>query len=421
MKERLLLCLRNLARHGWRTRIILLIALFGSFLTFLFENLIEDVSRKQSDMFGRSFSGHFMVVHRDIEMGSSFGFYHYEPEEMLQPDEIASVKQFLSGIPEVSGSQERIVFGGLLYAANDSERGFRGVAMDMAAYNRNFTDLYYQRGTPLAAGETDACAASWYEYQRDKIVDVGKRYVFLVPNRDGEFVDRFVTVKGGIDYRTMPRDVMGLSAVFFDLDGYRSMVGYTRPLASEVVGFLRDARSAGRVLPRIDAFLRQNHPRLKVVSWREYAPIFAEIVLGFDVMMKAVEAVLLAICVLLVVKLTTFSIIERYSEIGTMRALGFSRADIALQFALEGFLIIAAGSIVGFLLAGGLISLFHATGVKNSVTFFAWVIGDGFRPSLHAGKVLAVAAVFAAVAVLAPLLPALQGARLSILRTLEKR
>jgi putative ABC transport system permease protein len=199
------------------------------------------------------------------------------------------------------------------------------------------------------------------------------------------------------------------------------MVGYTRPLASEVVGFLRDARSAGRVLPRIDAFLRQNHPRLKVVSWREYAPIFAEIVLGFDVMMKAVEAILLAICVLLVVKLTTFSIIERYSEIGTMRALGFSRADIALQFALEGFLIIAAGSIVGFLIAAGLISVFHATGVKNSTTFFAWVIGDGFHPSLHAAKVAAVGAVFAAVAVLAPLLPALQGARLSIFRTLEKR
>ena len=58
--------------------------------------------------------------------------------------------------------------------------------------------------------------------------------------------------------------------------------------------------------------------------------------LGFDVAMKAVETILLAICVLLVVKLTTFSIIERYSEIGTLRAIGFSRSDITLQFTLEG-------------------------------------------------------------------------------------
>jgi hypothetical protein len=51
-----------------------------------------------------------------------------------------------------------------------------------------------------------------------------------------------------------------------------------------------------------------------------------------DVMMKTVEAILLAICVLLVIKLTTFSVIERYSEIGTLRALGFSRAEIVFQF-----------------------------------------------------------------------------------------
>jgi len=37
--ERLQLCIKNLGRHGWRTRILLLIALFGSFLTFLFENI----------------------------------------------------------------------------------------------------------------------------------------------------------------------------------------------------------------------------------------------------------------------------------------------------------------------------------------------------------------------------------------------
>ena len=419
--ERLLLCIKNLGRHGWRTRILLLIALFGSFLSFLFENISEDISRKQSDMFGRSFSGHFRILGKDIETKNTFGYYHYEPEEMLQPEEIASVKQYLAGLPEVSGAQERIVFSGVFFGANDAEKGFQAVAMDMTAFNREFTDLYYAKGFPLTAGETNACAASWYDYQRDKIVDVGSRYVFLLPNRQGEFVDRYVTVKGGIDYRTMPKEAFGLSGMYFDLAGFRDMVGYTEPLASEVVGFLRDPRTANEVLPRIDAWLHQSHPRLKVVSWREYAPIFAEMVLGFDVMMKTVEAILLAICVLLVVKLTTFSIIERYSEIGTMRALGFSRTDIAFQFALEGFLIVAAGALLGFLLSAGVIAFFHATGVKNSLTFFAYVVGDGFRPSFHAARIVAVGSIFLAVAVLAPLFPAIRGGRLSILTTLEKR
>jgi hypothetical protein len=372
-------------------------------------------------MFGRAFSGHFRVLREEIETESTFGYYFFEPEQMLEPGEIASTLEFLAGIPEVSGAQERIVLTGLFFGENDKEQSFQGVAMDMPGYNRNFTDLVYAKGEPIETGETGACAASWYEYEENKTLEVGRDYVFLLPNRNGEFVDRFMKVKGGIDFRTMPKDVMGLGSVYFDLEGYRSLVGYEEPLASEVVGFLHDARSASRVLPRIAAFLEERHPRLKVVSWREYAPIFAEIVLGFDVMMKAVETILLAICILLVIKLTTFSIIERYSEIGTMRAIGFSRADIAFQFALEGSLTIAAGSAIGFLLGAGVIAAFHATGIRNSLTFFAYIVGDGFRPGFHPPKIAAVVAVFFAVAVLAPLLPALHGGRLSILKTLEKR
>ena len=293
--------------------------------------------------------------------------------------------------------------------------------MNMGEFQENFTDLYYAKGVPLVPGEQGTCAPSWYEYGKEKNLVVGNRYVFLLPNREGEFVDREILAKGGLDYHSMPKDAFGVSNIIFDLDGFRSMVGYTEADATEVIGFLRDARTSNRVLPQIQAWLDQNEPRLKVVSWRVYAPIMAEIVLGFDVAMKAVEAILMAICILLVVKLTTFSIIERYSEIGTMRAIGFSRADVAFQFTLEGFLAIAAGAAAGFILAAVLIGVLHATGVHNRTIFWSYMIGNGFEPSFHAYKVIRVILAFIGVAVLAPLLPAIQGGRLSILRTLEKR
>jgi hypothetical protein len=419
--ERLSLCLKNLERHGWRTRIILLISMLGAFLAFVSENLIEDISRKQSDMFGRAIAGHFRIVDSRIEMAGTFGFYSYEPDEMLSPSEIASVKTFLAGLPGVTGSRECIFFNGLFYGSNDTERGFSAIAMDMESYNRDFTDLYYARGEMLKAGDADACAATWYDYERDKTLDVGSSYVFLLPNREGEFVDRKIKVKGGIDYHSMPRENVGFNGLYFDLDGFRKAVGYQEALASEVVGFLADARAEAKVLPRIAAFLAREHPNLKVVSWSEYSPVISEIVTGFDAMMKGVDAILVVICVLLVVKLTTFSIIERYSEIGTMRALGFTRSDITLQFALEGFLIIASGALAGFALGAGLITVLHATGVSNSIDVLAYLIGYGFRPQLHWDKIAAVAAVFMAIAALAPLFPAMRGGRLSILRTLEKR
>jgi len=100
----------------------------------------------------------------------------------------------------------------------DKEQGFSAVAMDMSAYNRDFTDLYYAKGEALKSGDADSLAASWYEYEQDKSLAVGSSYVFLLPNRNGEFVDRYLTVKGGIDFRTMPKDAFGMSGLYFDLE-----------------------------------------------------------------------------------------------------------------------------------------------------------------------------------------------------------
>jgi hypothetical protein len=68
-----------------------------------------------------------------------------------------------------------------------------------------------------------------------------------------------------------------------------------------------------------------------------------------------------------------------------------------------------------------LIAVLHRTGVPNTLTFFQYVIGRGFNPSFHPAKILRAAAVFTGVAVLAPLLPALGGGRLPIVRALERR
>ncbi len=419
--ERLALCLRNLGRHGWRTRIILFIAFFGAFLTFVFENLIEDLAVKQSDMFARGAAGHFRVLHRDVETRNSFGYYYCEPADLLAPEQVESVKSFLSAQPEVSGCEERIVFFGVLYGAQDEEHGFPGLAMDMEHFDRNFTDLFYARGRPLPHGQEDLCAASWYEYEESKTVAVGSSYVMLLPSPDGGYLDRLVTVQGGIDFKSLPRENLGFGGMYFDLQAFRAMAGYSRASATEVIGFLKDARSERPLLERLRRFLAAEHPDLQAVSWRYYAPIFGEIVLGFSVALKFVEAILLGICVLLVIKLTSFAVMERYGEIGTMRAMGFGRADIVFQFTLEGFLAIAAGVAVGFAVGAALIAVLHRTGIANSLTFFQYVIGRGFYPSFHPPKIMRVAAVFLAVAVLAPLLPALGGGRLPIVRALERR
>ena len=291
-------------------------------------------------MFGRASTGFpdRRLEHRD---GEHLRLLPTKPEEMLKPDEIASVKAFLAKQPEVTGSRERIVFAGCCTARAIGARIRRHRDGHGDLRSRLHRSLLCER-LQVGTGEADACAASWYEYEQEKYVDVGSRYVFLLPNREGEFVDRFITVKGGIDFRTMPKTrwASARSTSIWTASAQRSATRKPTPPRSSASSPTRARRQGPAAGGR---FLAKEHPRLKVVSWREYAPIMSEIVVGFDVMMKSIEAILILICVLLVVKLTTFSIIERYSEIGTMRALGFTRTDITWQFALEGFLVVAAG------------------------------------------------------------------------------
>ena len=104
MMERLALCLRNLGRHGWRTRIIVFIAFFGAFLTFVFENLVEDIAVKQSDMFARGTAGHFRIVHRDVETRNSFGYYYCEPRGLPEP----RADRLAQGLPGRPAGGERL-------------------------------------------------------------------------------------------------------------------------------------------------------------------------------------------------------------------------------------------------------------------------------------------------------------------------
>src|SRR5262249_56858012 len=112
---------------------------------------------------------------------------------------------------------------------------------------------------------------------------------------------------------------------------------------------------------------------------------------------------------------TMYAIVaSRTREIGTLRALGFSRRSILAAFLLESVLLALAGGAVGCLLAFPMNGFSTGTGQTQSFSEIAF----NFRitpPILLGGMVFALA-----MGAVGGLLPAVRGARLPITRALRE-
>ena len=419
--ELLSIAFKNIKKHLWVSQFILVIAFFASFLTVFFESMVESLAKKQNQMFAYSFSGHFMITDRTIDLKNSFTYYTFDPKTFIKENEVAAIMDFLAKTDNVKGFEPRIIINGIYYDNKDDERFFYGFAVDMENYNKNFNNIFIKDGVNIDSGESDACAITWYAFTEKKSLDYNKEYVFLLPNINTEFVDYFIKTKATIDYKDMPREGLGLGDVFMDINGFRKILGTKQKTASDIIGFYKNTNNETETFNRINKFLEENYPHLKITSWKNYAPIIYEVVFAFNILFKIIEFIMLAICFFLVIKITVFSIINRINEIGTMRAIGFSRGKIIYIFTLEGFILVFCGFIIGSLLGFFIINFLNKTGIQNEALYLQLLIGKNFHPAIPFHKIPALFVMFFIVAILAPLIPSIYSGQIPITKALEEK
>jgi putative ABC transport system permease protein len=100
---------------------------------------------------------------------------------------------------------------------------------------------------------------------------------------------------------------------------------------------------------------------------------------------------------------------ERTKEIGVRRAVGATRANILIQFFAESLLVVAAGSLVGFLLATVFTKALQYIPIKEFVG----------TPEISAEVVIATVAVLSAIGIAAGFFPARRAANLNVVDCLR--
>lgn len=110
---------------------------------------------------------------------------------------------------------------------------------------------------------------------------------------------------------------------------------------------LEDSRDVDAAAIRIRDILAADFPDLECRTWIELAPFYEQITSYLRVIFLFMFTIIASIVVFTIYNTLAASIVERTSEIGTLRAMGVTRTRIASLFIFEAVFMGIAGGLIG--------------------------------------------------------------------------
>ena len=131
--------------------------------------------------------------------------------------------------------------------------------------------------------------------------------------------------------------------------------------------------------------------------------------LGFNIFMGAIGSFTLGVAGIGVANIMFIVVQERIREIGVKRAVGAKRSNILFQFFMETFFIVGLGSVIGFLIAFGIITVLQYVPIKEYVG----------TPEFSTEVAVATVTILCIIGLAAGLMPARKAANLDVVECLR--
>lgn len=152
--------------------------------------------------------------------------------------------------------------------------------------------------------------------------------------------------------------------------------------------------------------------KLDITTWKDESSFLLWVVTGIQTVSFMLISLLTIIIVIGIMNSTYIAVRERTKEIGTLRAIGLSRAGVLAIFLFEslmlGLIATAAGAVGGALLATGI----DAASIRfDADALRAVLLSDTLNLKPHLGDVVSAVAAFTVITGVSALLPALRASR----------
>ena len=122
------------------------------------------------------------------------------------------------------------------------------------------------------------------------------------------------------------------------------------------------------------------------MGWKEAAASYTKTVEGLTILFNILVIILAVVVFIIIMNTMMVSIIERTSEIGTMRALGAEKSFVRALFYTEALSITIVSSLLGVVLAFIIIAIFNSLNISLSNDIAKVILGGGqihFSPTLR--------------------------------------
>ena len=147
-----------------------------------------------------------------------------------------------------------------------------------------------------------------------------------------------------------------------------------KPHVTAIILLLKDARTLPAAEARLAELARQGKIALEWRNCWELNPNNIRSVRMMDMFFIFAFCIISVVLVFTIYNTMMMSVMERVREIGTARAIGFTRSDIIRLFTIEGLLLGIVGSVLGLILAVGIAWLINRAEILYSlpmVTMYA--------------------------------------------------
>lgn len=403
------IALRNLTRHRRRTLLSLLVIAAGAvalvltagFIRFSFDGLREALIRGGL--------GHLEVTSADLAAQSSL-------ERSMQPAvaDWEPLRQEIERLPHVLAAGGAIQMTGIV-SRDQRSAAFMSVAVEPARERGMNMEVKLRAGANLkdeAPPEGEDTALLGLGLGRTLQADVGDTVTVLAMTGDGTLNAVDLKVSGLVTTGLQELDARILKV---HLATAQRLLG-TSNVTSVVVG-LDDTAQTDAVKAAVERLLSARRPPLGVVDWNARAPFYGQVRALYAGIFWFLGIIVFVLVCLSNSNTLLMSVMERVREIGTLRAIGTSPAQVASIVVLEALWLGLLGGLIGDACAYVLVRVVNALDIQMPPPPGAASAID-LKLAVVPGDFLVVIVLMLAVLGVAAIFPAWRSVRLRIVDAL---
>lgn len=348
---------RNVWRNKRRSLLTLMALAIGVMSVIFAESYIVGLTNSMVEGIVKTQTGHIRIAHKEY-----LRLERIMPKEHLLTD-VTQIKKHLNSIPgiKVTKLQEQIKFNVLLSHGNENE-GALAIGIEPQS-----ADQVMELSKSIVKGE--------YFSQKDgkASVIIGKG---LSEKLNIDVGDEVLVVTTDINYSTyaLPFEVAGLfetgitnmdkRLLYVPIKSAREMLD-CGDAAHDILVYLDNPDSAEAAVETVKTAMAGTIPQSKeysVTPW-QHSDLLENAVPVIKSVYGTILNIVMAIVALVILNTMLMAVMERYHEIGVMKALGFRNKEIFSMILTEAFYIGSIGAIIGGIMGGSLSAYLEKVGI----------------------------------------------------------